>query len=81
MPVAEPQVPWPLRAAGQLRQRLQDGGLPRRQVPRLPPPLLLHHALPGVICIIEPGDRIYRRCRPPVRAFLLILLPPLAGVE
>jgi len=63
-----------LRAAGQLRQRLQDGGLPRRQVPRLPPPLLLHHALPGVICIIGPGDRI-------VRAFLLILLPPPAGVE
>ena len=71
VPVAEPQVPRPLRAPGKLRQRLQDRGLPRRQVPRLPPPLLLPHALPQLIRSIGrgsmhaclPGGECMRRAR------------------
>ena len=53
MRVAEPPVQGPVRAQVQLRQRLQDGGIPRRQVPRLPAPLLLQNTLPPLIWLIN----------------------------
>lgn len=44
---------------GQLRQRLQDRGVPRRQVPRLPTPVLLHHALPPLTYDEDPPPRAW----------------------
>ena len=43
--VTEPQVPWPVPEGAQLQACVHDRRFPRRSVPGLPSPLLLHQTL------------------------------------
>lgn len=57
MPVAEPQISWPLHAWLQLQKCLWDRRFHRRQVPWRPTPLLLHKDLLINSCVCVPPAR------------------------